>query len=157
MPPIDPASKFLNARPYAVLPASPTLAALYASQSPKHSDWCSKCGSYLLDGTAETRIVRSKGKRPHTRVLRRTCGACGERCDTPIGNAEPDLAVHKKAQVLIPSTPPISQSAPDSSQAKARNKKKSALQILLAQHRDRHASVSKAVEPAGLSAFLDHL
>ena len=153
---MDPASKFLNARPYSVLPASPTLAALYASQSHKHSDWCTKCGSYLLDGTAETRIVRNKRQRPHKK-LRRTCGACGERYDTPIGNAEPDSAVHEKPQVLVSSTPPISQSPLDSSQAKARNKKKSALQALLAQNRDRNASVSKAVAPPSLSAFLDHL
>ncbi|KAG6866459.1 hypothetical protein C0991_003977 [Blastosporella zonata] len=173
-------AKFRNARPYAVLSISPALAALYTSQSTLSSvntDWCSKCGSYLLNGDAETRIVRLKSRkgRPPTRALRTICRCCGWHIDILLGSERTAIHVVPSDNLIstpspapftpsIPpshlSTPPPSSSSQESSaQAKTRSKKKSGLQLLLLKNREK-VTQERNGSPAsggGLSAFLSGL
>ncbi|RDB22666.1 hypothetical protein Hypma_010107 [Hypsizygus marmoreus] len=170
---MDPStSKFLEARPFAVLPVSPPLAALYATQTPElanNADWCSKCGSYLLNGAAEIRIVHDRKQR----ALRRTCRGCGWKIETLAGRGYPTSLTAQKANPLPSSPSPVlpaptpqipspSPSMPSSAvPTKARSKKKSGLQMLLSQNRDKETQRlgKKDGEAAsgGLAAFLSGL
>ncbi|KAF5388159.1 hypothetical protein D9615_000469 [Tricholomella constricta] len=176
----DSTSKFHDARAYAVLPISPALAALYTHQSPppqNNSDWCSKCGAYLLDGTAEVRVVRLKSpkrRHPTRRVVRITCQSCGCRVDVPtssgtIQSTPSDLVLPAAPSPisLPPSTstpsplpiPPVSSS---STQTKSRNKKKTGLQVLLSRNREKEAAQERSGGHSdqisgGLAAFLSGL
>ena len=81
--------------PYILLPASKSLAKIHSARSrilTQSSTFsfthCSKCYSYLFNGNAHLRLVRSRT--PNSiRVLRRSCTECGHVNDTPVdrGNA----------------------------------------------------------------------
>ncbi|KAG6811311.1 hypothetical protein H0H92_008023 [Tricholoma furcatifolium] len=174
---MDPATtKFLNARPYAVLPVSSHLAALYSTRSTPSPDWCQKCGSYLMNGGAEVRVVRLKSRkdRPSKRVMRTVCRSCRSRVDVAINNeAASTNVVHSDVSSQMPSlstslispspspspAPTVLPTSQESSaQAKQKNKKKSGLQLLLMKNREKELQESKS-SPAsgGLAAFLSGL
>ena len=76
---------FRRAAPFAVLAVAPGLAARYVSRarlsSPPCSfpDSCPKCGTYLLDGSSDIRVIRNtkpQNKDSPKNVLRRFCLAC---------------------------------------------------------------------------------
>lgn len=167
---MDPStSKFLQARPFAVLPAAPALAALYTTQAPSRStDWCSKCGSYLLHGAADIRIVRLSRKRSSARALRKACQTCAWNNDTPINKVAPVLPPKEPCPApspLIPAPAPAPTPSPipvavppASAQTKARNKKKSGLQLMLSRNRDKEAQEKGSKDGSGgLAAFLSGL
>lgn len=163
---MDPStSKFLQARPFAVLPTAPALAALYTTQAPSRStDWCSKCGSYLLHGAADIRIVRLSRKRSSARALRKACQTCAWNNDTPINKVAPVLPQKEPCPAPSPLIPapapsPIPVAVPPASaQTKARNKKKSGLQLMLSRNRDKEAQEKGSKDGSGgLAAFLSGL
>lgn len=150
--PMDPATaKFLAARPYAVLPISPPLAALYSTHSScieKNTQWCSRCGSYLLNGGSHVRIVRPKLRKgkPFKRVIRTVCQSCQHPVDVTVesGGNLIDSSISTSLQSSSTSSPSIppsplldllssGQEAP--AKGKARPKKKSGLQLLLSKAR----------------------
>ena len=76
---------FRRAAPFAVLAVAPGLAARYVSRarllSPPCSfpDSCPKCGTYLLDGSSDIRVIRNtkpRNKDIPKNALRRFCLAC---------------------------------------------------------------------------------
>lgn len=96
---------YQNALPYALLGASPSLAALHATRSrllnpyqmdSLRSTHCSRCGTF----GGEVRVYRSG----RTRFLQRTCRACGFRDDvaTDRGNAAVYTGRKKKGNRLVP-------------------------------------------------------
>lgn len=175
-------SKFQEACAYAVLPVSPALAALYTNKSlysSKSRDWCSKCGSYLLNGTAEIRLKSQKRRHPSRRAIRITCGSCGWGTDTHTGSGistllpsdhippvEPSPLSSSLSSSSLPSplsTPPLVAQipSPSSAQQKSRNKKKSGLQVLLSRNREKEAQKQSDRKDnqmsGGLAAFLSGL
>jgi len=144
-------TKFQQSLPYAVLHVSPSLAALYTTraQSFTHSDSCSKCGSYLLNGNATIRVVRLT--RPRARAMRRTCHACGWSNDLLIDTENPASSPH--ASVELPSS--ITQEPI----LKSRSKKKSGLQNMLSRSREKKKEEQSCKDDGqvGLAAFLAHL
>lgn len=101
----DPATrKYRMALPHCAQNISPALAALHVTRArlidnPKavshqfDATHCAACGMYLLDGTSTVRVVRSGRRRKTsrmpeagamTRVVRRTCSACGRENDLRI-------------------------------------------------------------------------
>jgi RNase P subunit RPR2 len=160
---MDPTTKFQHALPYTVLLVSPPLAALYTTraQSSTHSDSCSKCGSYLLDGNAIIRLVHLKTLK--TRALRRTCRACGSTNELPLDAERP--APNPLARGDHPShTPPIPQElkpTPESlppAQKKSRSKRKTGLQDILSRSREKQKEEQRRNDgQVGLAAFLSNL
>ncbi|PSS05418.1 hypothetical protein PHLCEN_2v3907 [Hermanssonia centrifuga] len=130
MQPSEPAtSKFQFNLPCVLQPVSPALAALHASRArllhyPEHTaealnlTHCSRCGSYLLDGSGRIRTIRktprAEGKArvgtPSVRVLRRSCSVCGHDEDVPVakGNAEkfPGVPKRRKTSMKVGTMPP---------------------------------------------------
>ncbi|TFK43478.1 hypothetical protein BDQ12DRAFT_675047 [Crucibulum laeve] len=92
-------ARFQKALPYTLLPLSPRLAALHTARAraqphaASFPDSCSKCGTYASASTSHISVKRMKRSTQFnassTRVLRRTCRACGDVIDTPLdtGNA----------------------------------------------------------------------
>lgn len=160
---MDPAtSKFLHARPYAVLSAAPSLAAIYASANPsKNTDWCTKCGSYLFDGSGQVRVVRLKSQKQKladTKILRTTCTNCGWKTDVSRAKPPAVTTVSQKESSPNPSPrPPSTTNSYTCVQSKVRDKKKSALQSLLSEKRDREAQGKLKSRDIGLAAFLNDL
>jgi hypothetical protein len=179
MDPTDPTtSKFRDAFPYTLLSVSPALAALH-SRKGGCEDWCSKCRSYLLAGSAEIQTVHMKKRKrtlPPTRVLRKTCRACGWENDTLIAPKPPSSVSRTssasveprsiKALPISAASPIQKQPAPSSLplspvQIKARPKKKPGLQEMLARNRQKTEQAQQknrdAQVPGGLAAFLNGL
>ncbi|KAG5724980.1 hypothetical protein E4T56_gene12509 [Termitomyces sp. T112] len=150
---MDPTTKFLNARPYAVLPVSPALAALYSSHSSsadKTPNWCSKCGSYLLNGGSHVRI---------------------HKVDVTIESERTTIDVHSQNALTLTTRPSSSTSSPlispshlptpsstiqeSPAPGKVRSKKKSGLQLLLLKNREKEIQERKSNPTSGgLAAFL---
>ncbi|KAH0587654.1 hypothetical protein H2248_006421 [Termitomyces sp. 'cryptogamus'] len=176
---MDPTTKFLNARPYAVLPVSPALAALYSSHSSsadKTPNWCSKCGSYLLNGGSHVRIVRLKSQKGHSykRVLRTVCQICQHKVDVTIESERTTIDVHSQNALTLTTRPSSSTSSPlispshlptpsstiqeSPAPGKVRSKKKSGLQLLLLKNREKEIQERKSNPTSGgLAAFLSGL
>jgi hypothetical protein len=162
----DPTSKFQHTLPYAALRVSPALAALYTSrpQSYSHSDSCSKCGSYLLDGNATIRVVRlRRPKLPNARALRRTCHPCGcinelliDLDNTPFNPPKHDDPSPSITQEPTPT--PGSLPLPPT-QTKPRLKKKTGLKDLLSlsREKEKEGQSRRNDGQVGLAAFLSNL
>lgn len=114
-------TKYQLSLPFALLAASPSLAALHATRArilnPTESTFldathCLKCGSYLLNADGKVTIERprkrrkgvAKGDKAITSVLKRTCGVCGFRDDVPVdrGNASLFPKIKKGATPSLP-------------------------------------------------------
>jgi RNase P subunit RPR2 len=149
---MHPTTKFQLALPYTVLPVSPPLAALYTirAQSSTHSDSCSKCGSYLLHGNAIIRLVRLKRpKPPGTRVLQRTCRACGSTNELPLDAECPASIPLARDDHPSPSLP---------AQKRSRSKRKTGLQDILSRSREKQKEEQHRNDgQVGLAAFLSNL
>lgn len=111
-------SKYQLSLPFALLSASPSLAALHATRArilhptesaSLDSTHCIKCGSYLLNGDGAVSIMRpSKGRRSSERVrrvIRRTCGICGSSHDIPIDSSSDSLFPRIRKNITAISTP----------------------------------------------------
>jgi RNase P subunit RPR2 len=141
-------SKFKHALPYSVLRVSPSLAALYTTRHTTHSDSCSKCGSYLLNGNATIRLVRQP-----KRSLRRTCHACGWTNELVINALSRDDPISQEP-TPVPDSLPL-----PPSKSKPRPKKKTGLQDMLARSREKQKDEQsrRSDGQVGLAAFLTDL
>ena len=147
---------------------------------------CIKCGTYLLDGhggsVSLTRRRRKHNTSPsHTTVLQRICHVCGHRQLIPLSRGNAVLFPKRRPQRhpqrpisdrtagdRLPSQEP--QTLPDtthaaahaeSTRSKPRRAKKSALQAMLARHRDQEKidrdAKSHQSSSNRLAAFLEGL
>ncbi|KAF9464498.1 hypothetical protein BDZ94DRAFT_1256585 [Collybia nuda] len=175
---MDPTAKFRNALPYAVLPVSPTLAALHATTG-RGKEWCLKCGSHLLSGNAEIQVIRMKNRKralPLPRLLRKTCRGCGWSNDTPFTTRPPPSVSqtssagaqsHNFKTLVSPSplaAPPTQKQLLSSSvlhpptQPKQRSKKRTGLQEMLSLNRQKaEAKKESKGQIGGLATFLSGL
>jgi RNase P subunit RPR2 len=91
-------AKYQLSLPFALLPASSSLAALHATRArifhPTESAFldsthCVKCGSYLSHGQMARPARKSSRREDSRRVMRRTCVVCGFSHELPVdrGNA----------------------------------------------------------------------
>ena len=112
-------AKYQLSLPFALLPASSSLAALHATRArilhPTESAFldsthCVKCGSYLLDGQVHmARPVRkSSARQDGRRVMRRICVVCGFSHELPVdrGNAA-SFPRTRKAKASATATQPV--------------------------------------------------
>ncbi|KAI0036770.1 hypothetical protein K488DRAFT_67391 [Vararia minispora EC-137] len=89
--------------PLALLPLSPSLAAIHATRARRLSpeddslalSFCRVCGAFLLDGSASIRTKRA-GKKRAERLLQAQCGTCGHANELEIHTTNPS-----------PSPPPL--------------------------------------------------
>ncbi|KAK0486854.1 hypothetical protein EDD18DRAFT_651190 [Armillaria luteobubalina] len=179
----DPATaKFHQSLPYAYLAVSPSLSALHATRiknqrTVENSDFCSRCGTFLLDGLSSSLLKRVKKGCKGRRIRAVQCRGCGFTNDTDVqkGNAviygrrnrrlnrnsvavipdpEPEPEPVAKAAIVVIRTPTSNSStlAP-----KQRQKKKSVLQDMLAKNRTREERDKSTQSSTGLAAFLNGL
>lgn len=156
---------------------------LYPSDpSPLQATHCSKCGSFLLSGQGEVRVKRvTRAKRGTPfRVLRRTCQTCGSHDDLPLERGNAALYPKRKrvaslgqgnqpmvSRTLVPDESPAATPLPKlppsssttSTLPKARPKKKSGLQAMLARNREREEKEKQERQSisGGLAAYLAEL
>ncbi|KAK0206444.1 hypothetical protein DFS33DRAFT_589707 [Desarmillaria ectypa] len=185
---LEPAtSKFYQSLPYAYLTVSPSLSALHATRIKRqhaleNPDFCSRCGTFLLDGLSSSRLkrVRKGCKEGRTRRIREVqCRGCGFANDTEIqkGNAvvygRRNRRSDKDSVVVIPEPEPepepeaVTKAAPVVAKIptpkpltpapKQRQKKKSVLQDMLAKNRSREVQDKSTQNSTGLAAFLSGL
>jgi len=159
--------------PFALLSASPSLAALHATRArilhPTKSAFldsthCINCGFYFTHAD----IQRPTWKSSSQRVMKRTCRACGFRHEIPVdsGNAglfpstrQLQLSLHPLSEKTHPkpeaSSLPLSSSSVGSHRiarpsptlppvSKSRAKKKSGLQDMLSRNREKEAKQREA-------------
>ncbi|KAJ7368362.1 hypothetical protein DFH08DRAFT_947283 [Mycena albidolilacea] len=83
----DATTRFHAALPYALLPISPSLAALHSVRVKSTFNSCQQCGCTLHRGETSVRTVRSKA--PNSRAIQTTCLICGWAHKEPLarGNA----------------------------------------------------------------------
>lgn len=86
---MEPTTRFQQALPYLLLPASQPLSALHSARvllqsppCPQNPSFCSACGACLHIGTSHSRLVRSKAKK--SRVFHTTCLICDHVQMTPL-------------------------------------------------------------------------
>lgn len=91
-------AKFQLALPHLLAPISPHLAALHATRvrllhpadSSLADTHCTRCGAPFLATGGHTRSIRKKSRKSRdgpsvvVRILRRSCGACGNNDDVPL-------------------------------------------------------------------------
>ncbi len=174
---MDPSTlKFRHALPYAIFPASPTLAALHASRARSlHSDHlpkdplsCSRCGSFIPLHHPTTYVNNKRSNR----VYRRSCRMCGAAEDSLLPKpAFPPTRKHRTIttlplpQTIASSEPPPKPHLPalqSTATSKSRPKNKSGLQQLLARNRQNEEKERQKQKQAdsqfsGLAAFLSDL
>ncbi|KAF8621679.1 hypothetical protein AX15_007692 [Amanita polypyramis BW_CC] len=184
---------FRRAAPFVVLNVAPGLAASYVSRarllSPACSfpDSCRKCGTYLFDGSADTRVVRPRKRRNNDkrqRVLRHFCLVCGNtftvkshRGDGPStsqsqhrqitdhpppqssSNSRSERSVSLSSPALSSPHPPNVQStSPEPQRQRQGGMHRTGLQVLLARNKRRKEQKPNADETtSGLAAFLKDL
>ncbi|KAK0468252.1 uncharacterized protein EV420DRAFT_453867 [Desarmillaria tabescens] len=182
---LEPAtSKFHQSLPYAYLAVSPTLSALHATRIKRqhaleNPDFCSRCGTFLLDGLSSSRLKRVKKKcnEGRTRRIRAVqCRGCGFANDIEVreGNAviygRRNGRLDKDSIVVVPEPEPepevvaktplvakIPTPSPSTPAPKLRQKKKSVLQDMLARNRAREERDKSNQNSTGLAAFLSGL
>ncbi|KAG2141759.1 uncharacterized protein EDB93DRAFT_623485, partial [Suillus bovinus] len=145
-------TKFQTALPFALLPISPSLAALHASRArslyPEESDSlstmnCMRCGSYLLaaGGSVELRRPRKRRKvaDKKSNAVKITCHRCGFISYTSVDRREasPQSKLTTEAELSLPSPIP---SVPVSCQSERKPKN------------DLVPSLSRSSAPVGLSS-----
>ncbi|PBL02437.1 hypothetical protein ARMGADRAFT_254584 [Armillaria gallica] len=174
-------SKFHQSLPYAYLAVSPSLSALHVTRiksqhAVENPDFCSRCGTFLLDGLSSSRLKRvRKGCNEGRRIREVQCRGCGFANDIDIqkGNAviygrrngrsnrnsavvipEPEPEPVAKAVPTVAKLPTSNRSTPA---PKLRQKKKSVLQDMLAKNRTREERDKSTQSSTGLAAFLSGL
>ncbi|KAK0453524.1 hypothetical protein EV421DRAFT_687497 [Armillaria borealis] len=178
-------SKFHQSLPYAYLAVSPSLSALHATRiksqrAVENPDFCSRCGTFLLDGLSSSRLKRvRKGCNEGKRIREVQCRGCGFGNDTDVqkGNAviygRRNGRSNRNSVVVIPEPEPkpepepvvkaapavakIPTSNPSTPAPKLRQKKKSVLQDMLAKNRTREERDKSTQSSTGLAAFLSGL
>ncbi|KAJ7276461.1 hypothetical protein B0H12DRAFT_23876 [Mycena haematopus] len=98
----DATARFQTALPYALLPISPSLAALHFVRVKSSFNSCHQCGCALHRGESSVRTVRSK--RPNSRTIQTTCLICGWVHKEPLvdGNASLFPRTKKQGVATIP-------------------------------------------------------
>ncbi|KAK0490916.1 hypothetical protein IW261DRAFT_49307 [Armillaria novae-zelandiae] len=176
-------SKFHQSLPYAFLPVSPSLSALHATRikskrTVENPDFCSRCGTFLLDGLSSSRLKRvRKGCDEGRRIREVQCRGCGFANGTDVqkGNAvvygRRNRRLNRNSVVVIPEPEPEPEPAaktalvvaktlpsnPSTPAPKQRQKKKSVLQDMLAKNRTREERDKSTQSSTGLAAFLSGL
>ncbi|KAJ6515829.1 hypothetical protein C8R45DRAFT_957745 [Mycena sanguinolenta] len=92
----DATAKFHASLPYALLPVSPSLAALASVRVKSFSNSCHQCGSLLHRGESSVRTIRSKA--PRSRAIQTTCFICGWVQQEPLVARNASLFARTKKQ-----------------------------------------------------------
>jgi len=143
--------KFRHALPYTVAGHSPGLAALYRRGQHRKDDeeWCARCGS----SSTSTRV--------QAKCRKMTCLQCGHVLQhTSTVAKDPDPVPEPPPTAILAPAPSVAAAASiqDSVKVtKARTKKKSALQGMLAAKRQQDESNKDSDASGGLAAFLSGL
>ncbi|KAF9055361.1 hypothetical protein BDZ89DRAFT_1055959 [Hymenopellis radicata] len=184
---MDATSKFQQSMPYALLPVSAELSALYRQQSTSLSqdshEFCANCGFYLFDGQSASRCIRKSGG---TKFRQTQCVHCNHKVEISVASGAasvfpsqrqrrrhpttvlPLITIKESVlqpEAVISTSPDVKSSEPraveERSQnptSKSRPKKKSALQDMLARNRKREEKAGSASSSSGgLAAFLSGL
>lgn len=162
---------FRRAAPFAVLAVAPGLAARYVSRarllSPPCSfpDSCPKCGTYLLDGSSDIRVIRNTNRQNKDcpkNVLRRFCLACRKSSIVQLHRENRALSVPPPAVPSpLPAQPSTSHLAivrptpPGSHRHRQGGLQRAGLQELLSRNKMKNEPKQNA--DSGLAALLKNL
>ncbi|KAJ6599007.1 hypothetical protein DFH09DRAFT_20948 [Mycena vulgaris] len=181
----DATAKFQQALAYALLPVSPSIAALHSARVKEYSsNSCRQCGCALHRGESSVRTIRAKGS---NRAIQTTCLVCGWVQTLPVARGNAALfprtrrpgaqsgvernGVHEtgvvQKPVVTPEVPPApapplrapQQPNPTPAVPKSRPKKKGGLQSMLERNKERQSREKQSGNGAagGLSMFLNSL